>query len=406
MTITRLALALLAAALAVAPGHGAAADLTLAIPQDTLNGLVSRLGTPAGQGTHQAGPGLVPWRWTVTGARFTIMAGGMTFSATVETTAGATTTAVTRTVPATLAFDATTSRLRTAIGPFAVPLQAAGATVTQVDVARLYELAVPVEAQELAVPLLDGATREVVLRATAASAQYLPGKVVVTVDVVTGPPPKTRGPDPRPLALPVPEGGGGPAIGRGVIRVHESMLNELAKEVEPLRLSGHYEFKRGCGCVPGVGCGCAISVSCDWTARVRDIRFDIKPSGIEVRGEVRASWCDQSFDAVASTTAEIDYVRSVLLAPRGGRPRGHEAWIAVRTSPTNIQPVFRIQGYEVKLPIRINVGPSMSWRLPVSTGVLHTQTVDGMLPLRISPGAVSLVKRNGHLEVQAHVGLW
>jgi hypothetical protein len=406
---SRLAVALLAVALgpglAAAPVHAVTRNVTLEIPQDTLNRLAARLGTPAAHGMHQAASGFVPWRWMITGARFTVAAGGMTFSATVDATVGPIATRITRTVPAAMTFDASTGRLRIAIGAFTVPVQSAGTTIVQVDVARLYSLAVPLEPQELAVPLLDGETREILLGAEAASAEYLAGRVVVTIDVGFPPPaPNLPRPGPRPLALPVPDGGG-PATGRGTVRVYESMLDELARRVEPLRLSGHYQFKRGCGCVPGVGCGCAISVSCDWTARVRDVRFDIKPSRIEVRGDVRASWCNQSFDAVATTTADVSYVRSVLL-PGLGRGRGHEAWVAVRTSPTDVQPVFRIQGYEVKLPVRINVGPSMSWRIPVSTGVLHYETVDGPLPLRLSPSTVSLVKRSGYLEVHALVGLW
>src|SRR5688572_25480536 len=190
MTITelrafpwRLRVAAVSVALVVASvaacGVAAAQDASFEVSEETLNNLVRALGSPAHSGVHQS----VPWRWWVTGARFQVTAGSMAFTATVNSRVGDQGNSQARTVPASVAFDAAGNRLRIAIGAFTVPVRSNGAVVAQVDVARLFAIAVPVEPQELEVPLLDGGTREIPVSAQNVTSEYLLGRVLTRFDV-------------------------------------------------------------------------------------------------------------------------------------------------------------------------------------------------------------------------------
>jgi hypothetical protein len=402
-----ISLALVVAALGVS-GVAAAQDATFEVTEETLNNLLRRLGSPADAGVYQSAAGPLTWRWWVTGARFQVTAGSMAFTATVHWRVVDQANSQTRTVPASVAFDGAGNRLRIAIGAFTVPVQSDGTVVTQVDVARLFGISVPVEPQELAVPLLDGGTREIPVRAESVTSQYLPGRLLTRFDVsLTAPPtPHLLGARAPGGTMEIPPVATLASTGRGTVRVYESLLNKIASRLEPLRMNGRYHFEAGCTCVPLVGCGCVVSVTCDWTARVNDLNLSIRPARIRITGNLHATWCDIPFSAPVETTADVEYV--TRMAPVGG-PRG--GWgtkdlVRVRVNPTSIQPRFTISGYVAKLPIHINVAPSFSWRLPVDTALLAFENAGGVQRLRLSPTQVSLIKRNGYLEMQAQVGLW
>jgi hypothetical protein len=346
----------------------------------------------------------------VTGARFQLATGAMTFRATVNSRVGDQVTAQTRTAPASVSYDASASRLRVGIGSFVVPLQSAGTAITQVDVADLYGLAMPIEPQELAIPLLDGGTRDITARVDHVTAQYRPGSVLMTIDLgyVSGVAPRPRhprlgvsGPIPAPL-----DPTGLPSTATGTVRLYESALDDLAGTIEPLRAQGSYKFETGCTCVPVVGCGCAVSVTCDYTVTVSGVKFTVRPEGVSVDGSVQASWCSIPFSAALHTTADVSYVRSVSIAPGLRRALPSRQSVQILVSPTSIQPVFRIRGYDAKLPIKINVAPPLSWKIPLGTSLFHFHGAGDEQTLRLSPTQILLLKRPGYLETQAHVSLW
>jgi hypothetical protein len=333
----------------------------------------------------------------------------MAFTATVHSRVGNQTDSQSRTVPASVAFDAADNRLRIAIGAFTVPVQSTGTALTQVDVARLFAIAVPVEPQEFEVPLLDGGTREIPVRAQNVTTQYLPGRLLTRFDVSFTAPPSpqqqqqqqraARRPGRMVEAPPVmtlaPTGG-------GKVRVYDSLLNKIAKQLEPLRRNGSYHYEAGCGCVPGLGCTCAVSVTCDWTVRVDDLKLSVQQAGIRVTGDLRANWCNIPFSAPVQTTANVEYVSHMPSAE--GLATKH--FVRIRVQPTSIQPQFGISGYTAKLPVHINVAPSFSWRVPVETASFAFENAGGVQSLRLTPTQVNVIKRNGYLELQAQVGLW
>jgi hypothetical protein len=357
---------------------------------------------------HQSSAGPLTWRWWVTGARFQLTAGAMAFTATVNSRVGDQADSQTRTVPASVAFDAADNRLRIAIGAFTVPVPSTGTVVTQVDVARLFAIAVPVEPQELEVPLLDGGTREIPIRAQNVTTQYLLGKLLTRFDVsLTAPAPAQQQQQRRAARVPGRMVEAPPLMtvaptGRGTVRVYDSLLNKIAGSLEPLRRNGSYHYEAGCTCLPVVGCGCAVSVTCDWTVRIDDLKLSVQPARIRITGDLRANWCNIPFSAPVETTANVEYVSHMPSVE--GLATKH--FVRIRVSPTSIQPRFTISGYTAKLPIHINVGPSFSWRVPVETASFAFENVGGVQRLRLSPTQVNVIKRNGYLELQAQVGLW
>lgn len=148
-------------------------------PASTAN---SRTRAPGRVLVPAAGPSIT-WDWWVENPRFTLAAGSMTLSATVRSRVGAANGSTTASAPASLVFDAAANRIRVQVGSFSVPLTANGQTVTTVDVAHLYEIALPVEPQNLAVTLPNGSPRSLNLRATSISPQYLAGRVLVNINV-------------------------------------------------------------------------------------------------------------------------------------------------------------------------------------------------------------------------------
>ena len=413
---------LLAAAVGFAQASSAH-DATLELTEETLNALADRLGSPGAAGIHQTSGSAVDWQWWVTNARFKLSAGAMSFTATVHWRVGSQSDTETRTVPASIGFDPASNRLAINVAPFMVPVQSGEVTVTQADIAKLYSFSIPVEPQDLAVPLPGGGDRELTARAEAMTVEYAASNVLVGIDVGFGSgldaqPPPVKHPEQQlarierraSRAPPHPDWGSLIPTARARVQVYESTFNEFADAIEPLVFSGDYKFKV-CTWLPVVGTSCTTICSSDWTAKVNSLRFKITPTKVDVAGKVHAQWCGVSFDAELETTADVSYVRSVVLPGRGNflfnqGLQSHEG-IRVTVNPTDIQPVFHLLEYEVKLPFHIDVAPSMTLpTIPVGTALLSFETAAGPQDLRLSPSHVALVKRNGSLELQARVSLW
>jgi hypothetical protein len=192
---------------ALVPAGGSADKATLEVSQDLLNQLVGRLGALSDAGIYQPS---VSWQWWVTDAHFAVTDGAMTFTATVRYLVGDQTNAETRTVPASISLVSTTETSPTTghpggplrvqgqghdhpvdllhfnIGAFTVSISAPGqpgGNITQVDVAKLYSFSIPIEPQDLSVPLPDGGTQTVSSRITNIIPQYLAGKILISFDV-------------------------------------------------------------------------------------------------------------------------------------------------------------------------------------------------------------------------------
>jgi hypothetical protein len=415
---------LLAAAVGFAQASSAH-DATLELTEETLNALADRLGSPGAVGIHQTSGSAVDWQWWVTNARFKLGAGAMSFTATVHWRVASQSDTETRSVPASIGFDPASNRLAINVAPFMVPVQSGEVTVTQADIAKLYSFSISVEPQDLSVPLPGGDDRELTARAEAMTAEYAVGKVLIGVDVsfesvIETQPPPEKHPEQQlgrvarraSRALPHPDWGSLFPTGTGSarVRVYEAAFNEFADAIEPLVFKGHYT-KKTCTWLPVFGNSCTTICSSDWTAKVDGLRFNITPTKVKVTGKVNAQWCGVSFDAELETSADVAYMRSIVLPGRGHVPfnqgmQSHEG-IRVTVNPTDIQPVFHVLEHEVELPFHIDVAPAMSLpTIPVGTALLSFETAAGPQDLRLSPSHVALVKRNGSLELQAQVSLW
>ena len=216
----------------------AQSNATLVVTQPTLNRLVGKLGALSASGTHQAygtvqtpvvfvvceaigfldcpelgrdpagfDRGHIPlamcrtvggdihiiplgepvsWQWWVTGARFTLQSNSMTFTATVRSRVGGNETTTTRTVPASVIFDSSTNRIVAKINAFTVPVQrTGGVTVTTVDVAKLFSIAIPVEPQTIVVPPIQGSTTRTIVGKVAnlQGVTYRPNQVEVAFNL-------------------------------------------------------------------------------------------------------------------------------------------------------------------------------------------------------------------------------
>lgn len=154
------------------------------VPPDRVQ--LVRCKTAGGTRILASGPP-VAWQWWVTDAHFTVSAGSMSLTATVRTRIGTTWDTTTRTVEAVLEFDPATDQLRIKPSAFKVPLrymfQGVQQTITAVDVAGLYGLAVHILPQHVQVPLPDGSTRSLTARAVSISPQYLDGMISVALDL-------------------------------------------------------------------------------------------------------------------------------------------------------------------------------------------------------------------------------
>jgi hypothetical protein len=127
------------------------------------------------------------WSWRVTSATFAINSGGMTFTATVVTQVGTQQTTTTRSVPATVSFDASGPRVRINVSSFTVPVQTGASgqteTITTADIGKLYSLSLPIPSQTMQVSLPSGAGKTLTARVIGVTPQYMANDLKLTVDV-------------------------------------------------------------------------------------------------------------------------------------------------------------------------------------------------------------------------------
>jgi hypothetical protein len=129
----------------------------------------------------------VAWRWWVSRPKVVFAANSMKFTATVTTRVGGEWREQTKTVDAALVYDASSNSLKLAVSPFSVPLEIQNSSANlgepPVNVAALYSIMLPLEAQPFEIPLPTGSTRHITGRITGANTAYLPGAARITLNV-------------------------------------------------------------------------------------------------------------------------------------------------------------------------------------------------------------------------------
>jgi hypothetical protein len=178
----------------------------------------------------------------------------------------------------------------------------------------------------------------------------------------------------------------------GVVKVYDSTFNALAAKLEPLNFNGHYTYQI-CHWFPW-GTSCATICESNWSARVTQLHFGITAAAVHISGHVDANWCGASFSAPLDTTANATYSLS-------------DSAILITVNATSIQPRFHIMGYDVSLPVHMNVAPALTLPpIPVTTALFRFETAEGPQELRLTPLGISLTNRDGYIELQAHVAVW
>jgi len=87
--------------------------------------------------------------------------------------------------------------------------------------------------------------------------------------------------------------------------------------------------------------------------------------------------------------------------------RSSDRSVVTTINPTNIQPVLNVAGFQVPLPVHINVAPSLAVpAIPILGGQVVFETAAGSRTLNMQPTGVTLNKRSGFLELQANVNVW
>jgi hypothetical protein len=76
-------------------------------------------------------------------------------------------------------------------------------------------------------------------------------------------------------------------------------------------------------------------------------------------------------------------------------------------SSATVQPSVTLAGYTARLPVTINIAPSLNSLPPmrVGTAFLRFEARDGPGYLRMEPTDVTLRKQNGHILLQSDVAL-
>jgi hypothetical protein len=191
-----------------------------------------------------------------------------------------------------------------------------------------------------------------------------------------------------------------PVAGRaadGVVRIHQSTFNEVAAALGPLSASGRH--------VLGVDTWFGRIVICgQWQADVSNVQFAIRSTGVTITGLVTAWYhCNGGWVPFTGTLTSSGTVTYQAAQNR----------IRVATSATSFRPVFVIPGWvpffggqHITVPFTINVGPSLSFSVPVRTAHLHFETAAGPERLRVVPRNISLALEQGQIRLESDVALW
>jgi hypothetical protein len=194
-----------------------------------------------------------------------------------------------------------------------------------------------------------------------------------------------------------------PFPGRGILTLHSatlkiynSLFNQFAEKIEPVRFSGSYDFTV-CTVPNPVSGGCSVSIdicNSEWKAEVTQLNFNITPTAVHITGMVHANWCNVGFNAPLDATANVSYSDS-------------QRAILVTLSPTDIQPRFQVFGYDVPLPVHINVSQALSLPpIPVTSALFYFETARGPQTVHLIPSQVAVAMGDGYIEVQSYVTLW
>jgi hypothetical protein len=175
----------------------------------------------------------------------------------------------------------------------------------------------------------------------------------------------------------------------GSVRVYEATLNKLAQAIPLSRTSPPFTIW-----IPNPFTG-AWPHECTATVSVTGVTFDIKPTGVAVKGSVGGSICGVSLPVGGSlnTTAVITYNSS-------------NGTLRVTTTATSLRPQVTALGQSVSAPFTINVGAPLSVPpIPVRSTSFVLEAPSGARTLRLIGRDVQFSQHDGYVELEGNVTL-
>ena len=123
----------------------------------------------------------VPWRYWVSAWKFRIFDGQMKFGATLHTEVDSVHQVMADEVSAKIEFEL--DHMRVVVDPFKVTLKWKQCPVIAIDLSEKFSFSIPIEPQQLLVPVPHGSDRVLNAHVVEVDPQYLPGRIVLNVTV-------------------------------------------------------------------------------------------------------------------------------------------------------------------------------------------------------------------------------
>ena len=129
-----------------------------------------------------------------------------------------------------------------------------------------------------------------------------------------------------------------------------------------------------------------------------DTEFSVTTAGIDIDGKVSGIFkcgIDLHFSSNLATTAQATY-----------NPDANA--LLVTTESTSIEPCVHVPVVDrnICLGFSVDVAPTLSYRVPVTTASLYFETSDGLKHVRIKTETVGLHYRTGYIEIASDVLVW
>lgn len=181
----------------------------------------------------------------------------------------------------------------------------------------------------------------------------------------------------------------------GLVRVHESALNDFAAAMQPLSVTRSWSFTLWIWApnpfLFGLPTPMPVPFACVATATVSGVAFDVKPGSASVSGSVTGTVCGFPYTSPLSSPVSIvvDPVARALVI----RPLGTLA----------VSATVNVLGIKVTAPFgAINLASSFgTMSIPLDTSAFEIETPSGPRTLRLGTRGHQLSLHDGYFEVRA-----
>ena len=181
-----------------------------------------------------------------------------------------------------------------------------------------------------------------------------------------------------------------PAADADIVRVRESTFNAFVDRLQPIPITGRYAFEVTIDAGP-FGRHRMTLCNSAYGGFVQNLRFSIRPNGVQVTGTAVVGWCNLTFTGVINATGDAFYNTS-------------DDTVRLTLSSARVRPSFNLAGNNVALPVVIDIAQTLTIpALPIGPALIGFQTTRGARYLRMEPQNVRLVKRTGLVELEADV---